>query len=313
VEKAAYVSSIPFWSTSNTNLFVAGIDSVRRLGRFTYQTGTPDMFDVLGTRLIRGRPFTDADREGTERVAIVSDAMARVLWPDRDAIGQCIRVERETAPCTTVVGIAENIVQQQDQLSTSSRYHYYLPIEQFRASGGSYVVLRMRGDPTSQVETVRKALQPVMPGQSYVTVTPLSDVVDGTRNSWELGATLFVAFGGLALVVAALGLYSVIGYSVAQRMHELGVRVALGAQTPDIVRLIVGQAMRFAIVGVIIGVALSLMASRWVQPLLFQQSARDPFVYGAVALVLLTAAVVASASPALRAAKADPNMALRAE
>jgi putative ABC transport system permease protein len=313
VEKSAYVSSIPFWSTSTTDLFVAGIDSVRRLGRFTYQTGTPEMFDALGTRVIRGRKFTDADRVGAPTVAVVSEAMARVLWPDRDAIGQCIRIERSTAECTTVVGIAENIVQQQDQLSTSSRYHYYLPIEQFRSSGGSYLVLRMRGDARSQVEAVRNALQPHMPGQSYVTVTPLAEVVNGTRSSWQLGATLFVAFGGLALVVAALGLYSVIGYSVAQRMHELGVRVALGAQTPDIVRLVVGQAMRFAAVGVIIGIVLSIAASRWVQPLLFQQSARDPSVYGAVALVLLAAATAASASPAFRAAKADPNTALRSE
>jgi predicted permease len=313
VEKAAYVSSIPFWSTSSTNLFVAGIDSVRRLGRFTYQTGTTDMFDVLGTRIIRGRAFTDADREGAAPVAVVSDAMARVLWPDRDAIGQCMRVSEQTAPCTTIVGIAENIVQQQDQLSAPGRYHYYLPIEQFRSSGGSYVALRMRGDPAPQMETVRKALQSVMPGESYVTVRPLAEVVDGIRNSWELGATLFVAFGGLALVVAALGLYSVIAYGVTQRMHELGVRVALGAQTPDIVGLVVGQALRFATVGVIVGTALSLAASRWVQPLLFEQSARDPSVYALVALVLLGAALAASASPALRAAKADPNKALRAE
>jgi putative ABC transport system permease protein len=174
-------------------------------------------------------------------------------------------------------------------------------------------VLRMRGDPRAQAEAVRTALQVHMPGQSYVTVTPLVEVVDDTRSSWELGATLFVAFGGLALVVAALGLYSVTGYSVAQRMHELGVRVALGARTPDILRLVVGQAMRFAAVGVLVGFALSLVVSRWVQPLLFQQSARDPSVYGVVALVLLGAAIAASASPALRAAKADPNTALRAE
>jgi ABC-type antimicrobial peptide transport system permease subunit len=122
-----------------------------------------------------------------------------------------------------------------------------------------------------------------------------------------------VAFGGLALVVAALGLYSVIGYSVTQRMHELGVRVALGARTPDILRLVVGQALRFAVVGVIVGIALSMVGSRWVQPLLFEQSARDPAVYALVALVLLGAAIIASASPAFRAAKADPNTALRAE
>ena len=313
VRRAAYVSSIPFWSTSTTDLFVAGIDSVRRLGRFTYQTGTPQMFDALGTRVTRGRSFTDADRDGAPLVAVVSAAMAEVLWPGHDAIGQCLRLERESAPCTTVVGIAENIVQQQDQLQTSSRYHYYLPIEQFRSSGGSYLLLRMSGDVTSQTETVRRILQRVMPGQSYVTVRPLGEVVNGTRSSWELGATMFVAFGALALVVAAVGLYSVIAFGVAQRMHELGVRVALGAHTADIVRLVVGQAMRFALAGVVTGSVLALFASRWLQPLLFQQSARDPAIYGFVAIVLLVVAVVASASPAFHAAQVDPNTALRTD
>ena len=314
VEKAAYVSSVPMWSTSSMDrLYVAGIDSVRRFGRFTYQTGTPDLFAAMGTRILRGRGFTDADREGTELVAVVSEAMANVLWPGKDAMGQCMRLESPSAPCTTVVGIAENIVQQQDQLSTSSRYMYYLPIEQFRSSTGSYLVLRMRDHAARNVEVVRKALQPHMPGQSYVTVRSLRETLSRTRSSWQLGATMFVAFGVLALIVAAVGLYSVIGYNVAQRMHELGVRVALGAQSADIMRLVVGQAMRFAIAGVAVGALLAFTASRWVQPLLFQQSARDPIVYGLVAATLLLVALTASAAPAVRASRADPNSALRSE
>jgi putative ABC transport system permease protein len=314
VEHAAWASSIPFWSTSSTTLLVPGIDSVRRLGRFTFQTASSDFFQTMGTRVLRGRALTDTDREGAPRVAVVSESMARVLWPGKDAIGQCMRVGgSDTLPCTTVVGIAEDIVQQQPQMNDPQRYHYYLPIDQYSPAGGNYLVLRVTGVPSGQVEPVRKALQAVMPGQSYVTVRPMHELVDGARRSWQLGATLFVAFGVLALVVAAIGLYGVIAYNVTQRMHELGVRVALGAQRRDILRLVVGQSARFALVGVAVGTGLALMASRWVQPLLFRQSAKDPAIYVAVGAMMFVVALVAAASPAIRAAGADPNTALRSE
>jgi putative ABC transport system permease protein len=311
VEYATYVSTVPFWSTSTTSLFVPGIDSVRKLGNFTYQDATPDYFRVMGTRIIRGRGFTEADRAGAPRIAVVSEGMAKVLWPGKDALGQCMKVRADTMPCTTVVGIAEDMVQR--DVMNDKRYHYYMPLEQDRPAGGSWMLLKMRGDPAQQGEAVRKALQAVMPGQSYVTVRPLKEAVDGAIRSWRLGATMFVAFGVLALIVAAIGLYGVIGYNVAQRMHELGVRVALGAQSGDILRLVVGQGVRFAIAGIAVGTALALFASRWMEPLLFKQSAKDPIVYSLVAAMLLVVALVASASPAMRAAKADPNTALRAE
>ncbi|MDQ3951063.1 MAG: FtsX-like permease family protein [Gemmatimonadota bacterium] len=310
VEYATWVSSVPFWSTSTTNLFVAGIDSVRALGQFRYQMATTDYFRAMGTRIVRGRGFTPDDRAGAPRIAVVSDAMAKALWPGRDPIGQCMRVFADTMPCTTVVGVAEDMVQ---EALSEMRYHYYLPIEQSRPAGGHSLLIRMRGDPALQAERVRKALQAVMPGQSYVTVRPLRELVDGTRRSWQLGATMFVAFGVLALAVAAVGLYGVIGYNVTQRTHELGVRVALGAQSGDILRLVAGQGVRFALAGVAVGTALALVGSRWLQPLLFEQSATDPVIYGLVGAVLLLVALAASAVPAVRAAKADPNAALRAE
>ena len=124
---------------------------------------------------------------------------------------------------------------------------------------------------------------------------------------------MFVAFGVLALVVAAVGLYGVIGYTVAQRMHELGLRVALGAQRGDILRLVVGQNLRLALFGVALGVLVAVLASRWIQPLLFRQSATDPRVYTGVGALMIVVAVAASALPALRATRADPNAALRAE
>src|SRR5437773_6020923 len=122
-----------------------------------------------------------------------------------------------------------------------------------------------------------------MPGQSYVTVRPMMDILNRARRSWQLGANLFVAFGVLALAVAGIGVYGVIAYNVTQRMHELGVRVALGAQRADIVRLVAGQGARFAIAGTVVGTGLALAASKWIQPLLFKQSATDPLIYVVVA------------------------------
>jgi predicted permease len=312
VAHATLASSVPFWSTSTTRLFVGGIDTVRKLGQFTLQTGTPDYFSTMDTRILRGRPFNATDRAGAPRVVVVSQAMAEVLWPGQEALGQCIRIRADTMPCTTVIGIAENAMQG-SLLGDEKPYRYYLPLEQFDPGRANYLLLRMRGDPTHQMEAIRKALQAVMPGPSYLTVRPLGGLVDNQRRSWKVGATMFVAFGVLALLVAAVGLYGVISYNVAQRMHELGVRIALGAQGRDVVRLVVGQGVRFALAGVAIGLGLALLAARWIQPLLFQQSARDPATYGVVAAILLAVALLASAVPAVRATRADPNSALRSD
>lgn len=311
VESAAFVSSVPFWSTQGSQLFVEGIDSVQRLGSITSQLGTADYFRTMGTRILRGRAFGSEDRAGAPLVAVISQGMANLLWPGRDALGQCMRVGADTRPCTTVIGIAEDAVQQ--SLTDARRFRYYLPFEQVRPVRGDFLMVRMRGVPSAQVETVRKALQREMPGQAYVTAWPLERILGDQRRSWEIGATLFVAFGGLALVVAAIGLYAVIGYNVTQRMHELGVRIALGARAADVVRLVVGQGVGFAVAGAVIGGVLAWWAGRWIQPLLFEQSARDPVVFISVAAILVTVVVAACSVPALRATRADPNQTLRAE
>jgi ABC-type antimicrobial peptide transport system permease subunit len=152
-----------------------------------------------------------------------------------------------------------------------------------------------------------------MPGEAYVTVRPMRALIGDQRRSWRLGAAMFMAFGVLALVVAAVGLYAVMGYDVTQRTHEMGVRIALGAQPRDLIRFVVGQGVRFALLGIGLGSALALVGSRWIEPLLFQQSATDPVVFGGVALVLVAVALLASSIPARRATQADPNRALRTD
>jgi predicted permease len=311
VESVAWASSAPFLSTSSTSLFVAGIDSVSRIGAFRFQATTPDYFRTMGTHILRGRGLSAEDRAGAPAVAVVSESMARALWPGREAIGSCFRMRSDTMPCTTVVGIAEDMVQ--EEITETQRFQYYLSLDQYTRTWGNWMVLRLRGDPAREAQSILASLQRAMPGASYVTVRPLREVVENAQRSWRLGSTMFLAFGILALVVAAVGLYGVISYNVAQRNHELGVRIALGAQAKDVVRLVVGQGARLATVGLGLGLALAYLTGRWVQPLLFQQSARDPAVYGAVSAVLLGVALVASALPALRATRTDPNSALRSD
>ena len=310
VANASRQTAIPFWSNSSTNLYVEGIDTVGRLGQFSYSAVSPAHFATTGTRLIRGRGIEETDVAGSPRVMVVSQAMARALWPGREAMGQCVRVGADTMPCTTVVGIAENIKDQ--QLSGDSAFFWYAPIKQYRpAVGGLFV--RAKGDAAELKEELRRALQREMPGASYVTVTPFKDIISPSMRSWRLGATMFVAFGVLALVLAAVGLYSVITYSVQQRTHEMGVRIALGAQSRDVAGLVVGGGLRVAGLGIAIGIALALYATRWVKPLLYDVSPTEPGIYVVVAATLLGVAALASWVPARRATKVDPNVALRSD
>lgn len=310
VEYASRQVAVPFWSTWSMGLYVEGIDTVSRLGEFDLNAVTPEYFQTLGTRILRGRGITADDRHGAPLSIVVSEAMGKVLWPGKDPIGQCIRVVSDTLPCTYVVGIAENIRQQ--ELGADSSFYYYLSLPQFRPRQGGLFV-RTRGEAQRMREIVRTRLQREMPGVSYVSVTPFSDIIGSQKRSWKLGATMFVAFGGLALLLAAIGLYSVIAYNVAQRTHELGVRRALGAQAKHAVRLVVVDGLRLAAIGVAIGILIAFWAGRFVKPLLFEVSPRDPAVFALVAGLLVLVAVAASWIPALRASRVDPNVALRTE
>lgn len=311
VEHVSVTLSVPFWDTETNGFFVPGIDSVQRLGEFTVHVASQEYFKTTGTRILRGRAFDATDRAGASLVAVVSEGMASTLWPGRNAIGQCIKMRADTMPCTSVIGVAENI-KQESLTDDNQRFQYYLPFEQVAPTRGS-LFIRTRGDARAFAEVVRKRLQPLMSGTSYVSVTPLRDIIDPELRSWRMGATMFTLFGTLALVLAAIGLYSVIAYNVAQRRHEIGLRVALGAHARDVLALVVGEGLRFGIAGIAIGGALALAAGHWVQPLLYGVSAHDPLVFIGVAAVLLIVAGTASAIPALRATRVDPSVALRTE
>lgn len=309
VTAAARGLSIPFFQAHYAYLHVDGMDSLSKLGRFSLQVGTPELFQTMGTRILRGRGLTPDERAQSPRAMVVSAAMAKRIWPTEDAIGKCIHMSADTTPCFTVVGVAEDIHQ---TTFAEPALHYYVPFAQMEPNynhGGLFV--RTAGLTGASAERVRQELQRDMPGASYVTATPLSTIVGDKARSWKLGASLFAAFGGLALLIAAIGLYSVIAYGVAQRMHEMGVRVAMGARSSDLARLVVSEGVRVVVPGVVLGVLIALVAGRRIAPLLFNVSPTDPAIVSIVVAVLLVTALVASLVPAARASRANPNDALR--
>jgi predicted permease len=311
VEAVSTTLTIPFWIGIVEDIYVPGIDSVGRLGQFFLHAVGPDYFATMGTRLRRGRAFTEADRAGAPLAIIVSESMARRLWPGTDPLGQCVRVGADTMPCRMVVGVSQDIHGQ--DLRAEARYQYYVPSAQRRGWQVSGLVVRVRGDARRAAEPLRRDLQAIATGNSYVDVRPLQDIVDPEVRPWRLGATMFGVFGLLALVMAAVGLYSVIAYDVAHRTHELGVRVALGARAAHVLRLVVGQGVRVSVVGVALGAALALVAASRIGGLLYQVRPADPITFITVAAMLLLVAVAASLVPALRATRVDPTVALRAD
>jgi putative ABC transport system permease protein len=310
VENAAREESFPFWALALLNLHVDGIDSVMKRGPFMMNAVSPEYFATVGTRILAGRGIAAEDRAGAPGAMVVSTSMAKRLWPTANAIGQCVRIGSDSHPCNYVVGIAEDI--RAYQLQGDPGLDYYLSAAQFGASTGG-IVVRAKGDRVALAEALRRRLQREMPGAAYVTIVPFREIMGEQMRSWRIGASMFVTFGLLSLVLAAVGLFSVIAYDVAQRTHELGVRVALGAQSREVAMLTVARGLRVTGTGVAIGVVVAAGAGRFIKPLLFDESPRDPAVFAVVAATLLLVAIFASLVPALRAARVDPVQALRAE
>ena len=306
---ASSVISVPFWNNEEPSApIVAGRDSLGRYGRFLLQGGSPSYFSVTGTRILAGRGFSSADGPEAPPVAVITDRMARIIWPGESPIGKQFVID--SPPAITVVGVAENM--RGRLITEGDEIWYYRPFRQHR-NGDPQLLVRVEGPPQQALEAIRQRLIGVMPAGTYVNVTPLETIVRRQGRSWELGARMFVGFGSIALLLAALGLYSVIAYAVAQRTRELGVRIALGATKTNVLRMILGHGMRFALLGVAIGGVVAWWAARWIEPLLFNQRAHDPAIIVGAAAVLLLVSIIASARPALRASRVNPSQVLQSD
>ena len=275
---------------------------------------SPEFFQTLGVRILRGRGFTAADEASHARVMVVSESMARLIWRGRDPIGQCVGAGADSLPCSTIVGIAEN-THRNGVIEQSEVLQYYVQL-QYASEYMADRVLFVRpadGNLGRWVEPVRRLLQTTAPNLPFADISPMETLYDWQIQPWRLGATMFAAFGALALLLTALGLYSVVAYAVTQRTHEFGVRIALGASSPRIVGSIVRHGIVLATAGAALGTGIALVAARMVQPMLFQVSAHDPVTFVLVVAILVLVSVIASVLPARRAASVDPVIALKAE
>jgi hypothetical protein len=279
---------------------------------------TSSYFATIGTRIVRGRAFVDADdRASGEKIAIVSADMAKALWPDVDPIGRCVRLGADSMPCRRIVGVAETTQESAvgpNEATSPYSAIVYVPLSQGRQTvGARMLIARIDARPSQAIGQIRRAVQQVDPTMPLADVWLMQSRHDPEMRPWELGAAMFGVFGALALVVAALGLYSVIAYSVAQRTGEMGVRIALGARVTDIVSLVGSQGARLACIGIAIAVVAAAAAAPLVQPLLFHVSARSAASYVAAGVVMILVAIVASVIPAVRAARVSPMSVIRSE
>ena len=327
-ERATEIPGISFAATSvglsfgmgwGTSLFVPGREQPSQKNNPSQYAVTPDYFKVLGIRLVDGRLFTEADRMGTPLVTVINETAARTYWPGQNPVGQCVRVGADTMPCTTVIGIVTNARRQ--QLVEAPVTMIYRPLDQLDPATyersvsffGFSFIARTTRKPATLAEPLRRLIQSVGAGMPYVEVRPLSDRLGRQTRSWTLGATMFSIFGALALLLAAIGLYSVVAFTVAQRVHEFGVRVALGATGANLVRLTVVRGVMPVAMGIGAGLVIALLLSRLMNGLLYELSPRDPGVFVGVSVVLFVVAVAASLIPASRATRVDPMLALRSD
>ncbi|MEO5567441.1 MAG: ADOP family duplicated permease [Gemmatimonadaceae bacterium] len=311
VEAVGSASMGPMRGSQSTPLFLPGHDSVPKVAGQRgawFVNVTPGYFEASGLRILAGRAFSEQDDAGV----VVNEAMAAGWWPGESAIGKCFVRGSRTAACVPVIGVVENVHTM--SIMEKDREAWYYQAESDSSSRRDELVIR--ADPARHpaiAKIVTDEIKSMVPAATQVRVRSMLTDLEPELRPWQLGAKLFTAMGLLALLVASIGVYSVIAYAVSQRANEMGIRVALGAQLGDITRLVMGEGLRTVAIGIGIGIALALAAGKLVASLLYGISPRDPLTMFAAALVLGAIGLVASVIPALRAARVNPVNALRAE
>jgi len=271
---------------------------------------TPDYFKVLQIPLLRGRIFTEADNADAPGVVIINQAMAKKYWAGEDAIGKRINfgdADPKNIKWFTIVGIVSDLHHQ--GLDVDPKPEFYLPHSQ-RPYRGMVLAVRSAQDPRGLISALRSEIQSIDPDQPLANVRTLETVAAESIAPRRMSMVLLGAFAGIALLLASVGIYGVISYLVVQRTHEIGVRMALGAQRRDVLQMVVGHALKLVGIGATIGLVLAFFSTRALAALLYGVSTFDLLTFVFVTVTLATVALLASYIPALRATRADPMIAL---
>ncbi|MFB3069524.1 MAG: ABC transporter permease, partial [Gemmatimonadales bacterium] len=276
-----------------------------------YRRVTPTYFATMGIRIVRGRGFTTGDDQQAPTVTIINQTLADRFFPDEDPIGKRLNVNnRENPVWREIVGIAEDI--KNFGVQNDSRDATYFPFAQLPTSFMA-VVVRTAGDPALLIPAARAAIAELDPNLAASNVTTLDAMVQASLGSERFVTLLLTLFAAVAFVLAAVGLYGVVSYGVTRRVHEMGLRLALGAAHGDIRKLIIGNSVMLAGAGVGVGIVGGLLLTRVMGGLLFGVRATDPVTFAVTAVLLTGVAVLASALPAQRAVKVDPMAVLKNE
>jgi putative ABC transport system permease protein len=271
---------------------------------------TPGYFRAMGIPIKAGREFTGDDGIGRPQVGIVSETLARTLWPNESALGHFLLYDWDSPQRVEIVGVAGDV--HHDGPDKQPYMEVYRPVAQIAASGMTLVV-RVAGDPASYGSALRGAMREVDRDVPLAEVQPLSALVSRALGSSRLATALFGLFGGLGLLLAGIGIYGVMTYTVQQRRHEIGVRLALGASPRSVLAMVVRRGAALSLIGIVIGLAAALAASGLMRKLLFGVPPHDGVTFGAIALLLAAVGVVAAYVPALAATHVDPVSVLRGE
>ena len=277
-----------------------------------YTIACPNYFQTMGIKQIGGREFTEQDSLSAPGVIVINEAMAKRYWPNEDPLGKRIKIGffNSDAPWLTVVGVTQDV--KQGGLDEKTRPEFFRPYNQ-AAWPVMTVVVRTASSPGAFINPIKQALARFEPDRAASGIRTMDEVIYDSVGSRRFPMMLLVAFSLVALTLAAVGISGVVSFSVSQRTREIGIRMALGAQKDDVIRLVLKHSMAAALIGVGVGLAASLALTRFLAGLLFDVKPMDPMVLGSAALILASVAFVACYLPARRATKVDPIVALRCE
>lgn len=317
VESAALGTAIPLTEDHwRSDISVEGME-LPKPGSYPHpdmHIVSPDYEKTLGVRLLRGRGFTDADQESAPRVALINALAAQRLFPGADPVGKRFTFGRigsgRTPQWITIVGVVADT--KMYGLANPARLEVYLPFRQ-SAPNGMVLLVKSRHEPTALVSAIRQVVTSIDREQPLFGIATMEEVVSASVSTRRITLLLLGLFSGLALVLAAIGIYGVIAYSVALRTKEIGIRMALGAQTGDVLRMVFAQGGKISAAGIVIGAAASLGLTRLMASLLYSVSAFDPETLAGVALLLVLIAILACYFPARRTLRVDPLTSLRHE
>ena len=315
VRAAALTQSLPIDGSRWNSVFIAADKPVPPRDRLLSAAFTPvstEFFRTLGIRLLKGRTFTDADADSRPNVAVINETLAARLWPGEDPVGKRLKQgwPEDQTPWREVVGVVADV--KLNGVDRDVPLQIYLPLEQ-RPSYTLALAVRTSGDPLSMAAAVEQSVRTIDKDLPVSGVRSMDQLMGGAIARQRLTLVLLLGFALLALLLAAVGIYGVISYAVSQRTREFGIRVALGAQDRDVLRLVIGQGIRLTLAGVVLGLLCAFGLTRLMEALLFGVRPTDPLTFAVITLLLVGVALLACYLPARRAAKVDPGVALRYE